>query len=93
METICCIGLKSINLPVSAPLKVPKIEPKIKKTVTKIILSFGTQSAVNIIPKQESEYTDEQFHADLRKASKHLDSMVRQALKEDAEGKTREFPM
>jgi len=93
METMCCIDLKAINLPVGTPINLPKIKPRIEKTEAKVIESSCTPSVVNIIPKQESEYTDEQFHADLRKASKHLDSMVRQALKEDAEGKTREFPM
>ena len=39
------------------------------------------------------EYTDEQFHRDLKKASKKLDAMEEQALKEFKEGKTREFPV
>ena len=42
--------------------------------------------------EQDPEYTDEQFHADLKKASKRLDAMANEALKEDAQGKTRKFP-
>ena len=41
---------------------------------------------------QGPEYSDEQFHADLRKASKRLDVMANEALKEHAQGKTRKFP-
>ncbi len=40
----------------------------------------------------EQEYTDEQFHADLKKASKWLDAMIEKAHKEHAEGRTRKFP-
>ena len=42
--------------------------------------------------EQEPEYSDEQFHADLKKASKRLDVMADKALKEHAQGKTRKFP-
>lgn len=42
---------------------------------------------------EESEYTDEQFYADLKKARKRLDAMVAAALEEDARGETREFPV
>ena len=41
---------------------------------------------------QEGEYTDKQFYADLKKASKRLDAMAAKALKEDAQGKTKKFP-
>lgn len=45
------------------------------------------------ITSYKREYTDEQFHADLKKASKRLDAMVAEALEEDAQGKTRKFPV
>jgi hypothetical protein len=40
----------------------------------------------------ETEYTDEQFYADLKNASKHLDAMVEEAIRDEREGRTREFP-
>lgn len=40
-----------------------------------------------------NEYTDKQFYADLRKSSKRLDAMAAEALKNEAKGKTREFPV
>ena len=37
-------------------------------------------------------YTEEQFHADLKKAGKVLDKMASEALDEYAKGETRKFP-
>jgi len=37
-------------------------------------------------------YTDAEFYADLKKASKWIDGMEEAALKEHAEGKTRKLP-
>ena len=88
MEKTCCIVLRSINLPID----LPGIQPKIVETTTRVIESSRTPSVANIIVKQESEYTEAQFNADLRKASKRLDSMVSKGLKEHSRGKTRKFP-
>lgn len=72
--------------------------PKLKFTMMKppttsgaFILAgtpFLTEVSSNV-----GEYTDAQFYADLKKASNWLDAMEAEALKEDAEGKTREFPV
>ena len=43
-------------------------------------------------PQSIDLYTDTQFYADLKKASKRLDAMAAEALNEHAEGKTRKFP-
>jgi hypothetical protein len=48
---------------------------------------------VNIALSEEPEYSDDQFYADIKKASKRLDLMESKALKEEAQGKTRKFPM
>lgn len=71
---------------------LPSIKPKIYTTVTSIIISDATPSPIDITLYLESDYTEAQFYADLRKSSKKLDSMVKRALKEDARGKTRKFP-
>jgi hypothetical protein len=73
-------------------LRVPLIEPLMPKTQAEVIIVNSTAQAIDIaLPKQE--YTDQQFHADLKKAGKRLDAMVAEALEEDAQGKTRKFPV
>ena len=50
----------------------------------------------NVAPVEvvaEPDYTDVQFYADLKKSSKRLNAMVAEALKDESEGKTREFPV
>jgi len=74
-------------------LNVPKIKLKKTTTVTGLLVTDRSPLPVNIAMSEETEYPDEQFHADLRKASKHLDLMESKALKEHAKGKTRKFPV
>ena len=68
------------------------------KTIDPIVINASawiietTPFSVEVI-SYASEYTDEQFYADLRKASAALDRMAEEALEEDAQGKTREFPV
>ena len=86
MTATTAIPLTTINTP-----KTPKIKAKMPKTVTGVYVSAHTPLPIAIALEQE--YSDEQFHADLRKASKRLDTMVSKALKEHAQGKTRKFPV
>jgi len=76
----------AIRLGINIPVKWPK-------TVAGILISNRTPLPVDIALYQEPEYSDEQFHADLRKASKQLDLMENKALEEHAQGKTRKFPV
>ena len=72
--------------------KVPDIGIKISEIAIDMLFHDSTMSSVAVIPCEEIGYSDEQFYADLKKASKHLDSMVEQALKEDAEVKNPRVP-
>ena len=74
-------------------LKVPKIKLKKTTTATRLLVTDRTPLPVDVALYQEPEYSDEQFHADLRKASKQLDLMENKALEEHAQGKTRKFPV
>ena len=79
-------------------LKLPKIRlPNVKArratTVFGEVVTDFTPLPVDIPLSEEPEYSDEQFHADLRKASKQLDLMESKALEEHAQGKTRKFPV
>jgi len=64
----------------------------IASTVTDILVTDHTPTAMDITLCPQLDYSDEQFHADLRKASRRLDGMVEEALEEDAAGKTGRFP-
>ena len=74
-------------------LNVPKIKLKHPTTVTRLRVSDCTALPADIALYQEPEYSDAQFYADIKKASKRLDLMVNGALKEHAQGKTRKFPV
>jgi hypothetical protein len=89
MEATSSIGTFPTGLGL---ISAPKIEAKMPKTVLGLLLSARTPLPVDITLSQEPEYSDEQFHADLRKASKKLDLMESKALEEHAQGKTRKFP-
>ena len=91
MEATSTIGLPLIAL---GRVNVPKIKPPKKSTATTMsIVIREDHTPFDIALLEEPQYTDAQFSADLRKASKRLDAMVKQALEEDAQGKTRKFPM
>ena len=49
-------------------------------------------TTMGLLARDTTDYSDTQFYADLRKASKKLDLMIKQALDEDARGETLEFP-
>lgn len=66
---------------------------KNEKAKTDVIKKNCTVSPVDMMPAQESDYTDIQFVSDLKKVSKQLDSMAAEALKEHAQGNTQEFPV
>ena len=72
-------------------LKLPKI--KTVTTVFRELLTDRSPLPVEIALPQETDYTEAQFSADLKKASKKLDAMVKKALEDDAQGKTRDFPV
>jgi hypothetical protein len=77
---------------IAAPVeRIPFIPPRTAKTVVKALKTDRTVSAIHI-RVDSGVYTDEQFHADLKKASKWIDAMEGAALKEHAEGKTRKLP-
>lgn len=61
-------------------------------TAAPILATSRTPLGVYITLHRETDYTDTQFYADLKKARKSLDRMKRKALKEHAQGKTRKFP-
>ena len=90
MATTSVFGLTTVNIP---KIKIPKIKVKMAETVTGILMSDRTPLPVDIALYQEPEYSDAQFYADIKKASKRLDLMVNGALKEHAQGKTRKFPV
>jgi hypothetical protein len=79
-------------------VKVPKINPANKKstgtTVSIVTWTDGTRHDLDmqVVAVNESEYTDPQFFDDLDKASKQLDIMEAEALREHAKGNTRKFP-
>jgi hypothetical protein len=83
MNAVPAIALKAVN--------ARQIAARTAKTGTRILRFDRTPPPIDITP--EREYTDEQFYADLKKASKQLDKMVQEALEEDAQGKTRKFPV
>lgn len=86
MGVTSVLKLKTINV------NIPKIKVKWPKTATGLHVTDCTPSPeINVF--QEADYSDEQFYADLRKASKQLDLMERKALEEYAQGKTRKFPV
>jgi hypothetical protein len=72
-------------------LKTMTPKTVVNTTVIDTIVRDASPPAIDITPS-EFGYTDEQFHADLRKASKWIDSMEEAALKEHTEGKTRKLP-
>lgn len=88
MTATTAIPLSVVNVP-----KVPKIKVRMPKTVTGVYVSAHTPLPIAIALDEEPEYSDEQFYADLRKASKQLDAMEQQALEEYRQGKTRKFPV
>lgn len=71
--------------------ELPLFSLQTAKTVVAGLKTDRTVSAIEIAVAQ-GVYTDEQFHADLKKASKWIDGMEGAALKEHAEGKTRKLP-
>ena len=76
-------------------IELPDLKGKMAKalsTTTRVFDIQRTPIPVVDIPLHKDEYTDEQFHADVKKASKRLDTMVWEALEEDAQGGTRKFP-
>jgi hypothetical protein len=87
MEATSVITLK---LP---KIKLPKIKVETATTVFGELVTDRTPLPVNIALSEEPEYSDDQFYADIKKASKRLDLMESKALKEEAQGKTRKFPM
>jgi len=78
-------------------LRIPLNKSKGKKRgiITTAVGSFKVLTSTPSLDLAvcKSEYTDKQFHADLKKASKRLDAMAGEALRDEAEGKTREFPV
>ena len=74
-------------------VKVPKIKVKMPETITRAFVMDRTPLPFEITLSQETDYSDMQFYADLRKASKQLDLMERKALEEYAQRKTRKFPV
>ena len=87
MEATSVLVLETANV------NIPKIKVKWPKTATRLLVSNHTLLPVEIALSDETDYSDEQFYADLRKASKQLDLMESKALEEYAQGKTRKFPM
>ena len=79
------VGLTKATIPNIPRIRIPK---KNASTVTSILIRQDD----TVLVAERPEYTDEQFAADLKKASKRLDQMVAEALEEDAKGKTLEFP-
>lgn len=69
---------------------VPK--GKLTTTTTPNIPFIITNTPAPIAIVAKDEYTDDQFHADLKKASKWLKAMAADASREYAEGKTEIFP-
>lgn len=70
--------------------------PKTKITriaAPQIVFSMACTPQVIHFAARENEYTDEQFHADLTRSNKRLDAMAAEALRDEAEGRTREFPV
>jgi len=88
------MGATSVVMLDLAKIRLPK-KPKVAMATTVVgeLRSDSTSLPVGIVLSGESGYTDAQFYADLKKASKWLDAMEAEALKEEAEGKTREFPV
>jgi len=81
-----------VALPDEKPVKTARMRTKMRKTATRVRVK--ERSPVPVAPQpQETEYSDEQFYADLRKASKRLDEMEREALEEHARGETLKFPL
>ena len=79
-----------------------KIKSPIKNAATSILLPVTVNStpetvavpfSVKVAALEKPEYTDEQFYADIKKASNKLDLMESKALEAEAQGKTRKFPM
>ena len=84
--TTASIVISGFSMP-TVKVKMPKIQVKIPEMVAPVFISDGTPSAV--ITTEEADYSDEQFYADLRKASKKLDLMEAKALEEYAHRKAR----
>lgn len=74
------------------PIRLMKPATAVNTTVIDTIVRDASPVGIDITPS-EFEYTDEQFHADLKKASSKLDAMIAKAIKDDEEGKTRKFPV
>jgi len=72
--------------------EVPRVKVTTVATPRISFITACTPPPVDIV-SCKGGYTDEQFYADLKKASKRLDAMEAEALEEDAQGKTRKFPV
>jgi len=73
------------------PLRTMIPKTVVDTTVIDTMVRVTSPVAVDITVS-EFGYTDEQFYSDLKKASKRLDVMEEEALREHARGKTRKFP-
>lgn len=54
--------------------------------------SFAPVTIVTMVAQQPGEYSDEQFHADLKRASKPLELLANKARKSMRAGTARKFP-
>ena len=71
--------------------KVPEAEFTIVEAPPITFITESTPQSVDFAVHGDV-YTDAQFYADLEKASKQLNAMLKEALEEHAQGKTRKFP-
>jgi len=53
----------------------------------------GSGKLISDAKLQDTEYSDEQFHADIEKSDDKLMQLAAQAVKEHNQGKTRKFPI